>query len=92
MLKMAARNFLQRCTEFFNRISIESLRIRDSSVMHLGKILLAAIFCVIVDSQVRSENFYVNLRKACFVWIIVCPPQPAKYDILHCRWCIFCMA
>ena len=34
---MAERNFLPRCTAFFNRIPIESLMIRDSNAMHLGK-------------------------------------------------------
>ena len=32
-----ARNYLPRCTAFFNRIPIESLRIRNSSATHLGK-------------------------------------------------------
>ena len=47
---MAARNFLPRCTAFFNRIPIESLRILNSNAMYLGKKFLAAIFRVIVHS------------------------------------------
>ena len=47
---MAARNFLPRCTAFFNRIPIQSLRIRNSNAMHLGKKFFAAIFSVIVYS------------------------------------------
>ena len=34
---MAARNFLPRFTAFFHRIPIESLKICNSSAMHLGK-------------------------------------------------------
>ena len=34
---MAARNFLPRCTAFFNRIPIELLKICRLSAMHLGK-------------------------------------------------------
>ena len=45
---MAARNFLPRCTAFYNRIPIDSLTIPDSNTMHLGKKFLAAIFSVIV--------------------------------------------
>ena len=47
-LKMAARNFLPRCTAFYDRIPIKSLRIRNSNALHLGKKFLAAIFSAIV--------------------------------------------
>ena len=36
-LKMAAMNFLSRCTAFFNRIATESLKICNSNAMHLGE-------------------------------------------------------
>ena len=45
---MAARNFLPRCTAFFNRILIESLKICYSNALHLGKKFLAAIFSAIL--------------------------------------------
>ena len=45
---MAARNFLPRCTAFFNRIPIESVKICNSNAMHLGKKFLAAIFSAIL--------------------------------------------
>ena len=44
MLQMAAMNFLPRCTVFFDRIPIESLRIRNSNAMYLGKKFPDAIF------------------------------------------------
>ena len=48
MLKMAARNFLRRCTAFFNQIPIESLRIRSENAVHYDKDFLVAIFSIIV--------------------------------------------
>ena len=45
---MADRNFLPRCTAFFNQIPIESLKICNSNAMHLGKKFLAAIFSAIL--------------------------------------------
>ena len=47
-LKMAARNFVLRCTTFFSRIPIESIKICNSNAMHLGKKFLAAIFSAIL--------------------------------------------
>ena len=40
--------FLTKMHCVFNRIPFESLRIRDSNAMHLGKKFLAAIFSAIV--------------------------------------------
>ena len=34
---------LPRCTTFFNRIHIESLKVGDSNAMHLGEKFLAAL-------------------------------------------------
>ena len=54
---MAARNFLPRCTAFFNRIPVESLKICNSNAMHLGKKFLAAIFSAILYRPFSySEN------------------------------------
>ena len=55
-LKMAARNFLPRCTAFFNRIPLKSFKIWNSKAMHLGKKLLAAIFSVIAY---RNKAFLI---------------------------------
>ena len=56
---MAARNFLPRCTAFFNPIPIESLKICDSNAMHLGKKLLAAIFSALVGLNVPTGELYI---------------------------------
>ena len=49
--KDGGEELLPRCTAFFNRIPTESLWIRNSNAMHLGKKFLAAIFSVIVYSK-----------------------------------------
>ena len=60
---MAARNFLPRCTAFFNRIPMESLKICYSNAVHLGKKFLAAIFSAIhflclIDSPIPKMAGY----------------------------------
>ena len=64
-LKKAGRNFLPRSTAFFDQIPIESLRIRNSYEMHLGKKFLAAIFSVIVycfrETQIGFEQVFDNV-------------------------------
>ena len=40
---------LPRCIAFFNRITIESLKIHRSNAVHLGKKFVAAIFSAIID-------------------------------------------
>ena len=54
---MAARNFLPRCTAFFNRIPMESLKICYSNAVHLGKKFLAAIFSAILYCQITYSLF-----------------------------------
>ena len=57
--KMAARNFLPRCTACANRIPIESIRIRNLNALHLGKkysLLLAAIFSAIVYGLAEQDS------------------------------------
>ena len=46
--KDGGEELLPRCNAFFNRIPIESLKIRNSNTMHHGKKFLAVIFSVIV--------------------------------------------
>ena len=48
---MVAKSLLPRCTAFFNRISIESLEICNSSAMHLGKKFVATILSAILYSN-----------------------------------------
>ena len=64
---MAARNFLPRCTAFFNRIAIESLRIRNWNAMHLGKKFLATIFsvifyCIFLIVLISDPSILISLR------------------------------
>ena len=57
---MAARNFLPRCTAFFNRIPpIESSKIRNSNALHLGKKFLAAIFSLIFYQEFSFPNEFL---------------------------------
>ena len=58
--KMEARNFSPRCVGFFIRIPMESLKIRDSNAMHLGKKFFATILGVIIDS-VSTQSCEFNL-------------------------------
>ena len=50
-----ARNILPRCTAFFNQIPIESLKIYNSSVMHLGQKVLDATPSLLQSSIIPSN-------------------------------------
>ena len=63
LLNMAARKFLPRCIAFYNRISIDSLKISNSSAMHLGNKFLAVIFSVIVYCNFFSSSDISNSCK-----------------------------
>ena len=59
---------------FFNRIPIESVKICNSNVMHLGKKFIAAIFSAILFWRVFRKNsrdfsvkFQVFPKKAVFL-------------------------
>ena len=55
-LKMAARNFLPRCTAFFNGVPIKSLKICNSNTMHLGENFLATILSVIPGESIKTPG------------------------------------
>ena len=56
--KDGSEELLPRSIAFFNRIPIESLRIRNENAMHLSKKFLVAIFSVMVCSlNVSGPSF-----------------------------------
>ena len=65
-LKDAVEEFLPRCIAFFNRMPIESLKIRSLSAVHLGKKFLAPIFIAIVYCVDNSCFPSVGTIRCCF--------------------------
>ena len=59
--KDGSKDFFTYYIAFFNRIPIQSLKIRNSNVVHLGKKFLAAIFSVISFSIGCVEELTASL-------------------------------
>ena len=68
-LKISAKKCLPRCTAFFERISIESLKIRNTNAMHLGKKFLDAIFSAIVYSPFSCSTKEPGSSDILFIFI-----------------------
>ena len=69
---MVASFFLPRCTTFFNRIPIESLKTCYSNAMHLGKNSSPPS---LAQSSIHRKNCFIAtaLLQACLVFICKVP-------------------